>query len=496
MQSELSIEQSYAFERFKLGHNILITGPGGTGKTKLIKHLVDHAKNMGKSTQVCALTGCASILLGCNAKTIHSWSGMRLGKGTKEEIIAQIMRSKFAKKNWKSVKILIIDEVSMLSMKLFEVLELAARVLRGNQQVFGGIQIVFSGDFYQLGPIGSPNEPDTSKFCFESPKWNQVFSMENHVILKTMYRQSDPKYIEILSQIRIGEISPENVDVLKNYVKREYDQEEYNGCPLMKLFPVRSRADYVNQLMFDKIEEPIEHFEIVKMRNCKTFLDTTKPIDEEVLLFCSQLTRLEIESELEQLILNTPCIPELDLKKGTAVMCTVNLDMDRGICNGSMGTVIDFVGENKLPKVLFSNGITITLSTHFWQSEQYPTIAIGQYPLQLAWALTIHKIQGATLERAQIDIGQSIFEYGQTYVALSRIQSLDGLYLSGFQPGRIKANPNVRAFYDSIEKIENNYSIHPTVEQEKTSSELDFDKYVYVEPQVISKNQIKIVKLN
>jgi ATP-dependent DNA helicase PIF1 len=493
MQSELSIEQSYAFDRFKLGHNILITGPGGTGKTKLIRHLVDYAKISGKSTQVCALTGCASILLGCNAKTIHSWSGIRLGKGPKEEIISQIMRSKFAKKNWKFVKILIIDEVSMLSMKLFEVLETAARVIRNTQKVFGGIQVVFSGDFYQLGPIGSPNEPDTCKFCFESTKWNEVFPMENHVILKTMYRQSDPKYIEILSQIRIGEISSDNVDVLKNYVKREYNQDEYNGCPLMKLFPVRNRADYVNKLMFDKIEEPIEQFEIVKMRECKTLLDSNKPIDEDVLLICNQLTKLEIETELEQLITNTPCIPDLELKKGTAVMCTVNLDMDRGICNGSMGTVIDFVGESKSPKVLFSNGITMTLSIHFWQSEQYPTIAIGQYPLQLAWALTIHKIQGATLERAQIDIGQSIFEYGQTYVALSRIQSLDGLYLSGFQPGRIKANPTVCKFYSSIEKMGNIYSI---VEQEPPS-ELDFEKYVYIEPvPSVPKNQIKIVKLN
>jgi ATP-dependent DNA helicase PIF1 len=123
--------------------------------------------------------------------------------------------------------------------------------------------------------------------------------------------------------------------------------------------------------------------------------------------------------------------------------------MENGICNGSQGIVEDIIENNGSPliKVRFSNGIVRMISIHYWQADDYPMLAIGQYPLCLAWALTIHKIQGATLSMAEIDIGQSIFEYGQTYVALSRIKSLDGLYLSEFQPERIQANPKVVEFY-------------------------------------------------
>ena len=137
-------------------------------------------------------------------------------------------------------------------------------------------------------------------------------------------------------------------------------------------------------------------------------------------------------------------------------MCTINLDMDAEICNGSQGVVIDIInnGSIQIPVVKFSNGIIRRISPHYWQSEDYPTLAVGQYPLCLAWALTIHKIQGATLSMAEIDIGRSIFEYGQTYVALSRIQSLDGLYLSAFEPSKIKTNPTVRQFYETIQEIE------------------------------------------
>ena len=465
--SELSTEQQYAYEQFTMGNNLFITGPGGTGKTKLIHHLVEHATVIGKRIQVCALTGCASLLLGCNAKTIHSWSGIKLAKGPIEQIVGQVMRNKCAKKNWKATKILIIDEVSMMSRKIFDALDTVARVVRNNPAPFGGLQVIFCGDFYQLPPVPTANEVETGEFCFESDKWWNVFRPEHHIELKTIFRQTDPKYIDILSQVRTGEISQENADILRQYIKREYDPEQYNGSVLTKLYPVCSRADYLNKILFEKIEEPAVEFTAKKLRNCTTYSDTNKEISADVLEECRSLTKTEQEYEIDQLLVNTPCISHLQLKRGASVMCTVNLDMTRGICNGSQGVVTDFAGSERRPVVKFSNGITIEIGPHTWQSSDYPTLAISQFPLQLAWAMTIHKIQGTTLARAQIDIGNVIFEYGQTYVALSRIQSLDGLYLAGFNPGRIKANPKVKVFY-SLMQTKKEVIIDPNIKIIKT----------------------------
>ena len=443
LQMLLSVEQQQAFDQFKQGHNLVITGPGGVGKTKLISHFVEYANSIGTKIQVCAMTGCASLLLGNNAKTIHSWSGIKLGRGDIEQIVSQVARNKRAKKNWKFAKILIIDETSMMSKKIFDVLEVVARIVRGNNRPFGGIQIVFSADFYQLPPVPTPGEPETGEFCFESQRWDDVFSPNNHIELKTMFRQSDPKYIEILSQVRRGQLTDENAAILKTYVKREAPE----GTVVAKLFPLRSRVDFVNKMMFDKIDEPAQEYTIQKRRDCLTYLETGKPIETAMLNQCALLTKSEIETELEQLITNTPCPEGLELKRGAAVMCCVNLDMDIGICNGSQGIVVDFVGMDALPVVRFSNGVVLTINRHNWQSDEFPTIAVSQFPLQLSWALTIHKIQGATLDMAQIDVGNGVFEYGQTYVALSRIRSLDGLYLANFNPGKIRAHPKVAAFY-------------------------------------------------
>jgi ATP-dependent DNA helicase PIF1 len=192
------------------------------------------------------------------------------------------------------------------------------------------------------------------------------------------------------------------------------------------------------------------------MKNdCLTYLESGKQIPIDILQRCSSLSVMEKESELEHILNNSQCNKIIRLKKGAAVMCTINLDMDLEICNGSQGVVIDIIETNGVivPVVKFSNGIIKRIEKHYWQSEEYPILAIGQYPLCLAWALTIHKIQGATLSMAEIDIGRSIFEYGQTYVALSRIQSLDGLYLSAFEPNKIRANPTVTDFYKSIKPI-------------------------------------------
>ena len=486
MTMQLSTEQQYALQQFSEGKNLFITGPGGTGKTKLIHHLVENAKTAGKPYQVCAMTGCASILLSCNARTIHSWSGIKTARGPEETVVAAVLRNKRTVAIWRKIKILIIDEVSMMSEKIFNILNEIGKKSRRSILPFGGIQVVFTGDFYQLPPVPTAGEPFTERFCFESVDWHNVFPLKNHIQLVTMFRQTDPLYIDILQQIRVGELTEENKKILQGYVKREYDPVQHNDCILTKLFPIRSKADYVNQAQFAKIEEKEYTFECIKKTDCSTYIENNIPLSLETMIKCRALEQKDIDFELETLLSNTGCNESISLKKGCAVMCTVNIDMESGICNGSQGTIIGLtttgsgpgpglgIGE-ALPIVKFSNGQVRTIQRHYWQSEEYPTIAIGQIPLTLAWALTIHKIQGATMSMAEIDIGQAVFEYGQTYVALSRIQTLEGLYLSAFHAHRIRANPKVTEFYRNIPKFEKR-------DMEKKIV-LDFEKYTYTEPE-------------
>jgi ATP-dependent DNA helicase PIF1 len=165
---ELSNEQQLAFQKYTEGRNVFITGPGGTGKSELIRRIYQHASSRFKDIHVCALTGCAAILLNCKAKTLHSWSGIGLGNSPIDSLIKKIKGSKFLRALWKDTDILVVDEVSMLSLKLFNLLNEIGKVIRGNQKPFGGIQLVFSGDFFQLPPVGDYLEPDTQRFCFES----------------------------------------------------------------------------------------------------------------------------------------------------------------------------------------------------------------------------------------------------------------------------------------------------------------------------------------
>lgn len=434
MSNILSPEQQSVFQAYQRGENIFLTGPGGTGKTHLIRSIYKDAIAIKKSVQVCALTGCAALLLDCNAKTVHSWAKIGLGKGTNDENLCKII--KFRKtKPWLSTKLLIIDEVSMMSMRLFELLDYLGRKIRKTDRPFGGIQVIFSGDFYQLPPVPDKDEPDTAKFCFESPLWASTF--QRQIELRHNYRQSgDAAFVNVLNQIRQGLLCDQGYELI---VSRLGHDVTGLAVKPTQLFPRKYSVELINQEEMNKLDEEEYLYEPVLIREGISPRVSEREIEEEE----AYMTKHALFDELVQ------------LKKGAQVMCIANIDLeDTKICNGSVGVVVDFVAVSNTvelyPLVRFTNGTERIMARHSWPSENIKGLSISQVPLILAWAVTIHKAQGATLDLMQIDVGSDVFEYGQTYVGLSRVRSLDGLYISSFIPDKIKANPKVHEFYASL----------------------------------------------
>jgi ATP-dependent DNA helicase PIF1 len=439
---ELSKEQQIAFDKYIQGHNIFITGPGGSGKSALIRLINDHAYKHFKGIYVTAMTGCAAVLLNCKAKTLHSWAGIGLGNGTIEQLVTKIKKNKFAKALWKSTDILVVDEVSMLSLKLFNVLNAIGKAVRNNPNPFGGIQLIFSGDFFQLPPVGDKDETDTQRFCFESDDWNAVFRPHCQIQLIKIFRQTDEIYSTILNQIREGKIRRKSNDLILQYVGRPFAANLV--AEPTKLFPTRAKVENINNTKMSALQSDEKEFKIKYLKD----LEMTRA---ERATRCDY-TDKDIQMELEFLANNLICEKEMKLKVGAQVMSIINIQSDRGldVCNGSQGIITGFCAVSGCPQEKFNNGIEMIMTRNIWQSDKIPGIGVSQVPLILAWALTIHKSQGATLDAAEIDVGSGIFECGQTYVALSRVKSLDGLYLTSFDASKIRINRKVKEFYDNL----------------------------------------------
>jgi len=439
---ELSREQQIAFDKYVSGDNIFITGPGGSGKSALIKLINDHAFKKFKSIQVCALTGCASVLLNCKAKTLHSWAGIGLGNGTIEQLVVKIKKNKFAKESWKSTDVLVVDEVSMLSLKLFDALNTIGKAVRGNLKPFGGIQLIFSGDFYQLPPVGDNLEPDTQRFCFESDDWNSTFHRDCQIQLVKIFRQTDEVYSTILNQIREGKIKRKSNELLLQYVGRQYETNLV--AEPTKLFPTRNKVENINNTKMIALKSEEREFKIKYFKD----LEMSKYEKAERVNYSEK----DIQVELDFLANNLICEKEMRMKIGAQVMSIINIQSDRGldICNGSQGIITGFCDITGCPCVKYNNGIEMVMTRHIWISDKIPGIGVSQVPLILAWALTIHKSQGATMDAAEIDVGSGIFECGQTYVALSRVKSLNGIYLTSFDVKKIRINKKVKDFYEAL----------------------------------------------
>ena len=446
----LNSEQSIIFEKYKNGENVFITGPAGSGKSYLIKTIVNYGIENNKKIQVCALTGCASILLNCKATTLHRFAGIGLANKNMEDVLNEVFMKRYKLKNWYYLNCLIIDEVSMMSLKILLILDKIGRKLYNKPNIpFGGLQLIFSGDFYQLPPIKSNDaEKEASMFCFEHALWYEIFPISNQIILKSIFRQDEVEFLKVLKYVRRGRITPTTKETLE---KRVFSVEEIDKLRrenvITIISPYKKDTDNINALEYKKLSDDVE-----KRQYAIKYLKGSKKSE---LTVESEMYKLVINSntslknDYEFLANNIMAYKILELKIGTHVMCIANISLDDDIqlANGSQGIVVGF--SNNLPLVKFNNIIEPILVNYYnWNSEVNKNVAVSQIPLIYAWAITIHKSQGLSLDAAIMDIGTNIFEYGQTYVALSRVRNLNGLYLSSFDYTKICANPKVKKFYN------------------------------------------------
>lgn len=438
-----SDKQAHVIRCVENGQNILMTGSGGSGKSTVIRHLYQMLTRRGRIVQVCAMTGCASLLLQCNARTVHSFAGIGVGRGSISDNIRKILKNPYKIKLWQNIDVLIVDEVSMMSAKLFDTLDqIGRRVRRNPSRPFGGIQLVFSGDFFQLAPIEDKDDPETGKFCFESVAFKNTW--DEIIALKVIYRQENDKiYAALLERIRWGTIDRDDVDLLMSRVGVPVGK---NGVESTRLLSLRVQVDMINQKNLGCLETVPMTFQ------AQTIMDL--PMTEKERRIRESLPDAVVNAEIDFIRGNMPCETTLVLKEGAQVMCVVNLDQN-GLCNGSRGVVVGFMADdNKYPIVRFCDNTTVTMTPYVWASDNVPGLGISHIPLILAWALTIHKAQGATLDCAEIDVGSSIFDFGQTYVALSRVRSIDSLCLKSFDEKKIQANPIVQEFYRDLSDYE------------------------------------------
>ena len=406
------------------GDNVFVTGFAGTGKSYILNKLKEKYK---KKLTITSTTGIAAVNV--KGQTLHSWAGVGLCRNPINVTVDKIRQRPTQFRQIVGCKILAIDEISMLNVETFQYVNEVLKQVRENDKPFGGIQVLFIGDFFQLPPV-EQGESFERRYCFETELWDEL-ELKN-VVLKRNFRQNEEDFIKALSDMRINRLTEEDIDLLETRCVDEDDGE------ILHIFSTNEEANRYNSVKFNAIDEPVINF-VAKdgvYRGKSLVYERFMPREEMILDIFNKNCRAD---------------REIFLKKGCRVMLLVNMEFDRGLINGSCGVIQGFNDETI--NITFDNGVNANIPMHefeYYYNDKVVALRL-QYPLKLAYGITIHKSQGMTLDKLVVDC-KRVFECGQVYVAMSRVKTLGGLYLRHFEPTQVLADNKVARFYRNIEE--------------------------------------------
>ncbi len=417
--------QSEALNILKTGANVYLTGEPGSGKTHTINEFVTWLRSQGIEPSITAATGIAATHVG--GMTLHSWSGIGISESLSPADVDRIATKEHIAKRIAKAKVLIIEEISMLSANTFEMADQICKEVRRNDKAFGGLTVILVGDFFQLPPVSRSRDV---RFAYTSTLWRDLNLLTCY--LTEQYRQDDDEFLDVLSAIRSGDVA------------------EMHHERLMTRYHVLRDNEYINENGDKNSDEKNKNKEILPIDVPKLFshnADVDRINADELAKLSGTSKKFHMTAKgKDSLIdgLKRGCLsPEiLELKDGAAVMFTKNSPQGKFV-NGTLGVVQGWGAEGN-PIVKTKGGFKITTEPMEWQVEEQGKVkaSVSQIPLRLAYAMTVHKSQGMSMDAAIMDLSKA-FEYGQGYVALSRVRRLSGVHLTGLNKRALEVHPEI-----------------------------------------------------
>jgi ATP-dependent DNA helicase PIF1 len=427
--STLSETQKEVMELVKKGSNVLVLGSAGCGKSTVIKEIKREFKS--RNVHVTSTTGISAYNI--EGITLHSFMGFGTGEGSITTLHSKIKRRKGCIQRIRDTHTLIIDEISMLSAELFEKVDALLRGIRCNPLPFGGIQVIFSGDLLQLKPVIKVTEfnpfPD-DRLIFESPLFDKYFKGSTVVLTTNFRQQNDTRYQNLLGNARKNKLTNSDLELLDACLYKKPPKD------ITYLVPTNRQASEINNRETAKLKTKVFKYNV--SFNKEINVASNSDLEETAEMYFNELKN---QFKLKELF-------ELHLKEGCRVMLTRNLDVQGGLVNGALGTIIS---TQKLGvTVKFDNGRVKEITQERWELGTSDfNVSATQIPLILAYAITIHKSQSLTLTNARIDLGRCFADH-MVYVALSRVKSLDGLYLESFDKTKLMVDAKTVEYLDKL----------------------------------------------